>query len=99
LSDLRSGWLTSRKYSRYLFLLEAESNPEPECDLISMNNPLTELGIGPATFRLVAQHLKHCATAVTLTYVLFRKCTCVWCNYRMNATIRRQGMINFKIII
>ena len=29
-----------------------------------MKNSLTPAGIGPATFRFVAQHLDHCATAV-----------------------------------
>jgi len=29
-----------------------------------MENPLTPAGIEPATFRSVAQHLNHCATAV-----------------------------------
>ena len=29
----------------------------------SMKNPLTPAGIEPATFRFVAQHLNHCATA------------------------------------
>ena len=29
-----------------------------------MKNPLTLAGIKPATFRFVAQHLNHCATAV-----------------------------------
>ena len=29
-----------------------------------MRNPLTPAGIEPATFRFVAQHLNHCATAV-----------------------------------
>ena len=29
-----------------------------------MKNPLTQAGIEPATFRFVAQHLSHCATAV-----------------------------------
>jgi len=43
---------------------------------MSMKNPLTPAGIEPATFRFVAQHLNHCATAVpqlinNLTY-LFR---------------------------
>jgi len=31
---------------------------------MSMENPLTQSGIEPATFRFVAQHLNHCATAV-----------------------------------
>ena len=29
-----------------------------------MKNPMTPSGIEPATFRFVAQHLNHCATAV-----------------------------------
>ena len=31
-----------------------------------MKNPLTPGGIEPASFRFVAQHLNHCATAVPL---------------------------------
>ena len=31
-----------------------------------MKNPLTLAGTEPATFRFVAQHLNHCATAVML---------------------------------
>jgi len=31
-----------------------------------MKNPLTLAGMEPATFRFVAQHLNHCATAVAL---------------------------------
>ena len=31
---------------------------------MSMKNPLTPAGIERATFRIVAQHLNHCATAV-----------------------------------
>ena len=33
-------------------------------DFMSMKNPLTLAGIEPATFRFVAEHLKHCATVV-----------------------------------
>jgi len=33
---------------------------------MSMKNPLTLVGIEPATFRFVAQHLNHCATAVPM---------------------------------
>jgi len=41
--------------------------PRPQCDrkdFMSMKNPLTPAGIEPTTFRFVAQHLNHCATAV-----------------------------------
>ena len=31
---------------------------------MSMKNPMTPAAIEPATFRFVAQHLNHCATAV-----------------------------------
>ena len=31
-----------------------------------MKDPLTPAGIEPATFRIVAQHLNHCATAVPI---------------------------------
>ena len=32
-----------------------------------MKNPLTPIGIEPATFRFVEQHLNHCAAAVPIT--------------------------------
>ena len=35
---------------------------------MSMKNPLIPAGIEPATFRFVAQHLKHCATAVPTVF-------------------------------
>jgi len=41
--------------------------PGPKCDrkdFMSMKNPLTPDGIELATYRFVAQHLNHCATAV-----------------------------------
>jgi len=63
---------TPRKYSWYLFLLEAESTPELYCDqkdFMSMKNPLTPAGIEPATFRIVAQHLNHWATKVCLNLI------------------------------
>jgi len=56
---------TPRKYSWYSFLLEAKSTPGPQCDQKdSYVNEKTLAGIKPATFRFVAQHLNHCATAV-----------------------------------
>ena len=61
--------LPARNAPGYSFLLEAESNPGPECnwkDFMSMKNPLTLAGIEPANFRFVAQHLNHCATAVPI---------------------------------
>ena len=39
-----------------------------------MKNPLTLAGIEPATFRFVAQHLNHCATAVPYIYVCVYVC-------------------------
>ena len=38
-----------------------------------MQNPLTPAGIEPATFRFVAQHLNHCATAVLQEINVLRK--------------------------
>jgi len=37
---------------------------------MSMKNPLTPAGIEPATFRFVAQHINHCATAQSRVLVL-----------------------------
>jgi len=37
-----------------------------------MKNPLTPDGIEPATFRCVAQHLNHCATAAPLKEIINR---------------------------
>ena len=46
---------------------------------MSMKNTLTPAGIEPATFRLVARHLNHCATAVP-QIVLVALDYCVWSN-------------------
>ena len=73
-----------RKYSWYSFLLETESTPGPYCDrkdFISMKNPLTAAGIEPATFRFVAQHLTHCATAVPIQHKINTFIGC-WCCLR-----------------
>ena len=55
------------------FCYGAESTPGPWCDrgdFMSMKNPLTPAGIEPATFRIVVQHLNHCATAVPLLSIV-----------------------------
>ena len=49
--------LSSRKYSWYSFLLEAESTPVPQCGrnvYVSEKNSMKPTEIEPATFRLVA---------------------------------------------
>jgi len=38
-------------------------------DFVSMKNPLTPAGIEPATFRFVAPHLDHGATAVPCEHI------------------------------
>ena len=37
---------------------------------MSLKNPLTLAGIEPATFRFVAQHLNHCATAMIIIIII-----------------------------
>jgi len=44
-----------------------------------MKNPLTLAGIEPATFRFVAQHLNHCATAVPMDCLMEYK-NILWTN-------------------
>ena len=65
LSVLRTGRLTPRKCSWYSFLLETVSTAGPKCDRKDF------MSIKPATFRFVAQHLNHCATAVPQECVYF----------------------------
>ena len=40
---------------------------------MSIKNPLIPAGIEPATFRFVAQHLNHCATAVPFSRERYSK--------------------------
>ena len=44
---------------------------------VNKKNLLTPAGIEPATFRFVAQHLNHCATAVPIYRKLYWKYICV----------------------
>jgi len=70
---------TPRKYSWYSFLLEAGSTPGLYCDpkdFMSTKSPLTPAGIEPATFRFVAQHPNHCATAVPPVSYVQKDITC-----------------------
>ena len=64
-------------------------------------NPLTPAGIEPATYRLVAQRLNHCATVVTriqeelnsnLTQVIMYH---IWVFFYSNVGITRQNAGTF----
>jgi len=49
---------------------------------MSMKNPLTPAGIEPAPFRIAAQHLNHCATAVNHIVSRYMQIVCKICiNY------------------
>jgi len=53
-----------------------------------MKNPMTPAGIEPATFRFVAQHLNHCATAVPqvlASYIHDSLFICIQRNYDINS--------------
>ena len=68
---------------------------------MSMKNPLTLAGIEPATFRFVAQHLNHCATAVPDIIIQWWKiklntATFCWSTLRNNDII---GDANTGIIL
>jgi hypothetical protein len=57
---------TGRPYTQEIFLVLIYSRPQGHSAagrIMSIKNPVTRLGIEPATFRLVAQCLNHYATA------------------------------------
>jgi len=58
-----------------------------------MKNPLTPAGIEPATFRFVAQHLNHCATAVPI-YMACMKSLVPYNVKKLQATCNIFGLIN-----
>jgi len=60
-----------------------------------MKYPLTPAGIEPATFRCVAQHLKHCATAVRLEIVMF--CNCHFENCMKYTVNHEAALISDKV--
>jgi len=97
---------TPIKYSWYSFLLEAESNPVPQFDrkdFISMKNPLTPAGIDPATFRFVAQHLNHCATAVppenSKSRIILSSITKQWSLVHSGLSMAQQPLVDHGLLI
>jgi len=74
---------TPRKCSWYSFLLEAGVWPQGHSAigriLCKWKIPMTPAGIKPVTYRFVAQHLNHCATAVPKnTLPCIKSCNIYW---------------------
>ena len=86
--------LVPRKYSWYLFLLEAESTPKAILRLEGLCQrkiPMTPSGIEPATFRLVAQCLNQ--------YVLYgsKKKTAIILLYNINWLAFVTDMVRYEL--
>ena len=64
-----------------------------------MKNPLTSAGIEPATFRIVAHHLNHCATAVPWRNKLMINSASSWFLLHRYIEMHRQQNIKFSYII
>jgi len=59
-----------------------------------MKDPLTQAGIEPVTFRFVAQHLNHCATAVP-DRELYEAHICPQLQYQVNFSSGLRYFIGF----
>ena len=66
LSALRTGRFYPQEMLLVLIFVRVCIDPRAIRRIKSMKNPMTPAGIEPATFRLVAQHLNHCATGYIL---------------------------------
>jgi len=66
LSALRTGRLYPQEMLLVLISVRPQGHIAIGRILYQWKIPMTPAGIEPATFRLVAQHLNHCATAVPL---------------------------------
>jgi len=63
---------------------------------MSMKNPLTPAGIEPATYRFVAQHLNHRATAIPSLlhiYILNTSANSLYVKFNVNTTVNSMGPI------